>query len=121
VSPEEYADALTALRAETAQAGRDPEAVEPAVVAFVRVGGDEAGEAGAAWLSRLYRLPPKAFARHLVAGPPETCAAGLRRFVDAGARHVVVMVAGSPAVEQFASLRAAFVAGFEPAWAGAPA
>ena len=62
--------------------------------------------AGAAWLSHLYRLPPKAFQRHLVAGSPETCAAALQRYADAGADHIVVMVAGSPAVEHFALLRA---------------
>ena len=32
---------------------------------------DEAPVRGAAWLSELYRLPPKAFERHLVAGSPD--------------------------------------------------
>ena len=64
---------------------------------------------GAQWLSELYRLPPKAFQRHLVAGSPETCAAALDRYAEAGARHILVMVAGSPAVEHFGLLRAAFV------------
>jgi len=83
------------------------------------VGDDrEAPDRGAAWLSELYRLPPKAFRRHLVAGTPETCAAALGCFAEAGARHIVVMVAGSPAVEQFALLRAAFVDGARPVLAG---
>jgi alkanesulfonate monooxygenase SsuD/methylene tetrahydromethanopterin reductase-like flavin-dependent oxidoreductase (luciferase family) len=110
LAPDDYGAALADLRHETEEAGRDPGAVEAAVVVFARVGDDdEAPGEGAAWLSELYRLPPKAFARHLVAGSPETCAAALGRYADAGARHIVVMVAGSPAVEHFALLRAAFV------------
>ena len=92
-----------------------PDAVEAGVVVFAYVGEDEAApERGAAWLSNLYRLPPKAFGRHLVAGSPEACAASLRRFADAGARHILVMVAGSPAVEHFGLLRAAFSSGAQP-------
>ena len=109
VAPDDYEAALASLRQETEAAGRDPAAVEPGVVVFARVGDDrEAPAAGAEWLSALYRVPPKAFQRHLVAGSPETCAAALGRYADAGARHIVVMVAGSPAVEHFSLLRAAF-------------
>jgi alkanesulfonate monooxygenase SsuD/methylene tetrahydromethanopterin reductase-like flavin-dependent oxidoreductase (luciferase family) len=58
----------------------------------------------------MYGLPPKAFERHLVAGEPETCAAALRRYADAGARHIVVMIAAPGAVRHFGLLRSAFVA-----------
>jgi alkanesulfonate monooxygenase SsuD/methylene tetrahydromethanopterin reductase-like flavin-dependent oxidoreductase (luciferase family) len=122
VAPEEYAAALSYLRRETVEAGRDAAAVEPGVVVFARVGDDEVAPAeGAAWLSHLYRVPPKAFQRHLVAGSPDTCATALARYAEAGARHIVVMVAGASAVEHFALLRAAFVAATEPALAGVPA
>ncbi len=122
LAPDEYASALGALRRETAEAGRDPEAVEPAVVVFACVGDDdEAPALGAAWLSQLYRLPAKAFQRHLVAGSPETCATALRRYADAGAHHIVVMVAGSPAVEHFALLRSAFTREEQRVLAGVPA
>ena len=80
---------------------------------------DEAPVQGAQWLSELYRLPTKAFQRHLVAGSPDTCAAALDRYAEAGARHILVMVAGSPAVEHFAQLRAAFVGGHRQALAAA--
>ena len=110
LAPDEYGTALAALRRETAEAGRDPEAVQAGVVVFACVGDDDqAPVRGAQWLSELYRLPPKAFQRHLVAGSPETCAAALGRYAEAGARHILVMVAGSPAVEHFGQLRAAFV------------
>ena len=70
---------------------------------FACVGDDDAPARGADWLSDLYRLPAKAFARHLAAGSPEACAERLRRYAEAGARHIVVMVAGSPAVDHFAA------------------
>ncbi|HEX4435017.1 MAG TPA: LLM class flavin-dependent oxidoreductase [Acidimicrobiales bacterium] len=122
LAPDEYGTALAALRRETAEAGRDPEAVQAGVVVFACVGDDDqAPVRGAQWLSELYRLPPKAFQRHLVAGAPETCAAALGRYAEAGARHILVMVAGSPAVEHFGQLRAAFVGEQLPALAGVSA
>jgi alkanesulfonate monooxygenase SsuD/methylene tetrahydromethanopterin reductase-like flavin-dependent oxidoreductase (luciferase family) len=122
LAPDDYRTALAALRRETAEAGRDPEAVQAAVVVFACVGDDDqAPVRGAQWLSDLYRLPPKAFQRHLVAGSPESCATALGRYADAGARHILVMVAGSPAVEHFGQLRAAFVGEQLPALAGVSA
>jgi alkanesulfonate monooxygenase len=110
LTPDDYEDALSALRRETEAAGRDPDAVEPAMVVFARVGpDDEAPAQGARWLSELYGVPAKAFDRHLVAGSPQACAAALGRYVEAGARHIVVMVAGVGAVQHFGLLRAAFV------------
>jgi len=109
LTPDEYGPALTALRREATEAGRDPDTIEPAVVAFVCVGDVASAPArGAQWLADLYRVPAKAFQRHLVAGSAGDCAAELWRYVDAGARHVIVMVAGSPALEHFCALRVAF-------------
>jgi alkanesulfonate monooxygenase SsuD/methylene tetrahydromethanopterin reductase-like flavin-dependent oxidoreductase (luciferase family) len=109
LTPEDYGPALQALRRETVEAGRDPDAVEPAVVIFARVGSDDAAARGLEWLSHMYALPPKAFERHLVAGEPEACAAAVDRYVEAGARHVIVMVAAAGAVQHFALLRSAFM------------
>jgi alkanesulfonate monooxygenase SsuD/methylene tetrahydromethanopterin reductase-like flavin-dependent oxidoreductase (luciferase family) len=110
LTPDDYGSALDTLRQETAEAGRDPEAVEAAVVVFARVGSDdEAPQRGAAWLSDMYGVPAKAFDRHLVAGDPESCAATLNRYVEAGARHLIVMVAAAGAVAHFELLRAAFL------------
>ena len=73
LAPDEYGPALAKLRLETAEAGRDPEAVQAGVVVFACVGDDEeAPVQGAQWLSDLYRLPTKAFHRHLVAGSETT-------------------------------------------------
>lgn len=108
LTPDDYAAALSELRRETEDAGRDPEAVTHGVVVFARVGDDDATAQGSEWLSDMYRLPPKAFTRHIAAGSPDVCAERLHEYVEAGARHIAVMVAGSPAVEHFAQLRAAF-------------
>jgi alkanesulfonate monooxygenase SsuD/methylene tetrahydromethanopterin reductase-like flavin-dependent oxidoreductase (luciferase family) len=116
---DEYAPALRELRRETEEAGRDPEAVEAGVVVFAHVGREgEAQETGAQWLSDLYGIPAKAFERHLVAGPSEACAAALTRYVEAGARHIIVMVAGSGAVHHFGYLRSAFMAQAETVLSG---
>jgi alkanesulfonate monooxygenase SsuD/methylene tetrahydromethanopterin reductase-like flavin-dependent oxidoreductase (luciferase family) len=120
LGPDEYGAALSELRRDTEGAGRHPDDVETAVVVFVRVGPPAAArQDGLRWLSELYRVPPKAFERHLVAGPSEECAAALGRFVEAGAGHIVVMVAGTDAVGQFGLLRSAFVAHSAEVLAGA--
>jgi alkanesulfonate monooxygenase SsuD/methylene tetrahydromethanopterin reductase-like flavin-dependent oxidoreductase (luciferase family) len=122
LAPDDYGAALAALRRETAEAGRDPEAVQAGVVVFACVGDDdEAPVRGAHWLSELYRLPPKAFHRHLVAGTPDTCAAALARYAHAGARHILVMVAGAPALEHFGLLQSAFEGARRPVLVGASA
>ncbi len=122
VTAEEYGPALATLRQETEAAGRPADAVEPAVVVFAHVGPDGvAQEAGCRWLEELYGIPAKAFERHLIAGTSETCAAGLARFVQAGARHIVVMVAAPDAVGHFGFLRSAFMAHAEGALSGVPA
>ena len=72
------------------------------------MGDDDATTHGSQWLSDMYRLPPKAFTRHIAAGSPDVCAERLHQYVEAGAQHIAVMVAGSPAVEHFSQLRAAF-------------
>ena len=123
LAPEEYAAALAALRRETAEAGRDPERRQAGVVVFAAVGDDDRAPAEGAPVA----LAPLPAARQGLPAAPGgrlardlRCRPGpLRR--SAGARHIVVMVAGSPAVEQFGALRAAF-AGREPrALAGTPA
>ncbi len=122
MTAEDYGPAVQALRAETEAAGRPADAVEPGVVVFAHVGPEgEAQERGALWLSELYGIPAKAFDRHLVAGPSEVCAAALARFVEAGARHIVVMVAAPDAVDHFGYLRSAFVAQAESPLSGVPA
>lgn len=103
--PPQLADALERLREETAAAGRDPGAVAPAAVVMVATGDDPGvRRRGTHWLSSLYGIPPKAFERHLVAGPAAHCAEELARYREAGAEHVVVMVADDDALGHFARI-----------------
>jgi alkanesulfonate monooxygenase SsuD/methylene tetrahydromethanopterin reductase-like flavin-dependent oxidoreductase (luciferase family) len=108
---EAYGERLAHLRALAEAHGRPTDSVLPAVVVFLRTG-DEAGtasssraaEQGCAWLSSLYRLPPKAFARHLLAGTAERCATGVGAYLEAGAQHVAVMVADDDPLPHLAAV-----------------
>ena len=110
VGPERFADGLASIREIAVNAGRCSDAVVPAVVMVATVGDDaaRARASGTSWLSRLYGLPAKAFDRHLVAGPADHCAASAAAYVEAGAAHVIVLVAADDALGQFRALAAAY-------------
>ena len=105
LSPGQYAQDLARLREEAEAAGRDPGDVTAATVVFVHVGPEgNALQQGCEWLSSFYGIPPKAFARHLVAGSAASCAEELAAYAEAGAEHIVTMVADDHAVDHFAEL-----------------
>jgi len=103
IPPDDYRTARTRLFDLAIDAGRDPASIDTSVVALVCAGASSevARRDGTAWLADLYDLPPKAFDRHLVAGTPEDCAAGIAAYHDAGAGHVVVMVAADETLDHF--------------------
>ena len=123
VSPEDYAARLRAVRQAAEGRGRDPAQVVGAVVAFVSVGADRARatESGVRWMSSLYGLPERAFARHLLAGPPSAVVGELARWVEAGARHVAVFVTDDRPLAPFAELAGEFAGAVAPDRAPAPA
>lgn len=101
----ELARSFEHLRRETAEAGRDPAEVTTAAVLAVAVGDDRRAHLGGTrWLSALYGIPPKAFDRHLVAGSPARCAEEVALLADAGAEHVVLMVADDHPLDHFAGI-----------------
>ncbi|MGH8981385.1 MAG: LLM class flavin-dependent oxidoreductase, partial [Acidimicrobiales bacterium] len=103
--PATFATRLAEVRELRAAAGGDPDDLTAAVVMVARVGDDGAAHAqGAAWLSRLYGISPRAFERHLVAGTADRVAEGAHRYFSAGAAHVVVLVAADHPMEQFSAL-----------------
>jgi alkanesulfonate monooxygenase len=106
IAPAEYGSTRRRLLDLAAAEGRDPDAIDTSVVALVCVGdsAEIARKAGTAWLSDLYALPPKAFDRHIIAGTAEDCAAGIASYHDAGAGHVVVMVAADETLDHFGPL-----------------
>ncbi len=113
LAPDEYHAALGSLSARREDAGRDPGTLVASIVVFVSLAGGAPGAAGraldrgAAWMSSLYRLPPRAFARHLVAGTARECAARVARWVEAGADHVVAFVTDDAPLVQFEDLATA--------------
>jgi alkanesulfonate monooxygenase SsuD/methylene tetrahydromethanopterin reductase-like flavin-dependent oxidoreductase (luciferase family) len=90
--------------------GRDPAAIDTSVVVLLCTGDstEDARKEGTGWLSGLYDLPPKAFERWLIAGSPEDCAAGVAAYHEAGANHVVVMIASNQTLDHFGPLMEAF-------------
>ncbi len=108
VAPDDYRLAMDRLDKEAERVGRDPRGIARAITTFVSVGGDDAHQRGCEWLGSLYRLPPKAFARHLVAGDARSCAGQLARWVEAGAEHVAVYMATDEPLVTFAELSQQF-------------
>jgi alkanesulfonate monooxygenase SsuD/methylene tetrahydromethanopterin reductase-like flavin-dependent oxidoreductase (luciferase family) len=108
LKPTELVTQYELLGNEAVAAGRDPADVAHSVVVPVAVGdGPDVSDVGCAWLSDLYGIPAKAFARHLVSGPPERCAERITAYFEAGARHVALFVASARPLDQFAPLAAA--------------
>ncbi len=99
-SPERYRDSLAQVRHTAAQAGRDPDAITPAIYQFICLADtyDEAKRLAVADLSRRYNQPfDKIVDRYVVMGDADDCARRLADFAQAGARHfVLVPVGGSP-------------------------
>ncbi|HSE94458.1 MAG TPA: TIGR03619 family F420-dependent LLM class oxidoreductase [Methylomirabilota bacterium] len=100
-TPERYRTALRKIRAMAAEAGRDLGAgrgFEAAHLAFTVVDDDweRARATAAGSLDRQYRQSFDALAaKYCVLGPPDRCAATLARFVEAGARTLILaFVAG---------------------------
>jgi alkanesulfonate monooxygenase SsuD/methylene tetrahydromethanopterin reductase-like flavin-dependent oxidoreductase (luciferase family) len=92
-APDGYGPALAAVRDAAVAAGRAPDAVTPAL--FVTVALDDeprAEERLDAYCRTIYGRPAEAMRgiQAMLAGPPAMVAAGLARYVDAGARHLVV-------------------------------
>jgi probable F420-dependent oxidoreductase len=101
VSAERFERSLAEVRRHAEEAGRDPEAIVPAVVlpAHVDDDGERARREILVHLSRRYagHFEPHVVERYCVAGTPAECAARVREYVDAGARHLVFNPSGPAA------------------------
>jgi alkanesulfonate monooxygenase SsuD/methylene tetrahydromethanopterin reductase-like flavin-dependent oxidoreductase (luciferase family) len=109
VSPEDYGPTWRRLRQRCEDGGRDPQTVTPGMVVFVSIGPgdtDDPVDRGTRWMSSLYRVPARAFARHLVSGSARRCARSLLRWFEAGAAHVTVFVTVDDPLVQFEDLAA---------------
>jgi alkanesulfonate monooxygenase SsuD/methylene tetrahydromethanopterin reductase-like flavin-dependent oxidoreductase (luciferase family) len=109
LTPAEYRLAVERLGKEADRAGRLAGDVTASMVIFVSIDDDAARgrRRGTEWMSSLYRIPAKAFARHLVSGTAAEVADVVAAFHTAGAEHVAVFVTADEPLEQFERLMAA--------------
>jgi len=93
VSPERYVESWSEVRRHAEAAGRDPEAIEPAVAlpAVVDDDGERARLEAREALSLRYgtEFSPHAIERYCVAGTVEECSARIQAYAEVGVRHVV--------------------------------
>jgi probable F420-dependent oxidoreductase len=104
VTPEKYREGLAQLAGFCREYGRDPQDVQPTMYFFANVADTkeqawaEAGE----FLSKNYNIPAKPFERLAVHGSPQECIAWTRRYLDAGAQHIVIRFASFDPLRQLA-------------------
>ena len=95
--PADYATGLAQVRAAAEDAGRTAAAITPALFASVLITDDaDGGRAALEGFSRAnYRMPLSRLEtiQAVIAGPPEQVTAGLGRYIEAGASHLVLRIA----------------------------
>jgi probable F420-dependent oxidoreductase len=100
VSPRRFAEGWREVRREAAEAGRDPDTLEPAVVLPARVEDDGAAARRRAreHLSRRYgrELQEPVIDRYCLVGAPKECVGRLQEYARAGVRHVVLNLCAGP-------------------------
>ena len=102
LTSDRYAATRARLERLVAEAGRAPGAVTMGAVAFTAVTGpDWSRDDALTWGARLWNLDPARLDRYHVAGSAEECAAGLRRYADAGATHVSLLLATDDPITMF--------------------
>ena len=92
-TPERYAESLQTIYALASEQRRDMTRFTSYHLVFTAVGEthEEAHHLAAETLSRRYNQPfENLVERYCVLGPPKECIERLQRFVDAGARHIIL-------------------------------
>ncbi len=96
VTPERFAECWAAVRAHAAAAGRDPDALTPALQVWCALADDEARARAiiAPAIERMYHVPFARFERYTIYGTPAQWRDRLAAFAAAGVRHVNLVFAG---------------------------
>jgi alkanesulfonate monooxygenase SsuD/methylene tetrahydromethanopterin reductase-like flavin-dependent oxidoreductase (luciferase family) len=96
-TPEIYRECWQKISAYAAEAGRDPDAIEPALYITVAAGGKEAAAEGEKFLSRYYNRSHEAVAKAMlcVIGSWEEVIDRIETYGEAGARMIVIRFATS--------------------------
>jgi len=102
VTPEKFQKGRERLATRCRAEGRDPQTVQSAVYFFANVANsrDQAWAEAGEFLSKNYNIPAKSFARLAVYGTPDECIAHTRRYLDAGAGHVIIRFASFDPLQQ---------------------
>ncbi|MBM3139431.1 MAG: TIGR03619 family F420-dependent LLM class oxidoreductase [Chloroflexi bacterium] len=102
ISAERFAEGWARVRAEAGRAGRDPDAIVPAVQMWGQFDDDLAEALGtiAARIESTYRTPFARFERYTVYGDASMWEARLREYLDAGVRHFNFVFAGGDRLGQ---------------------
>lgn len=94
-SPQTYRECLEKIRAYAAQAGRDPDAIEPGLYFTLAAGGSDAVLEGQSFLSQYYNRPYEAVSKAMlcVMGGWDEVIDRIEAYREAGARTVVIRFA----------------------------
>ena len=95
--PKVYGECLGKIRAYAAEAGRDPEAIEPGLYFTLAAGDDSAILEGQHFLSQYYNRPYEAVAKAMVCvmGSWDQVMDRIQAYVEVGARTIVLRFATS--------------------------
>lgn len=99
--PKVYQECLAKIRAYAAEAGRDPQAIQPGVYFTLAAGAREEIEAGEKFLSQYYNRPYEAVAKAMVCvmGSWDQVMDQIQAYADAGARTFVLRFATSDQIK----------------------
>ena len=111
VTPERFAEGWATVRQHAVAAGRDPDALTPALQLWCNLADsdEEARAALAPMMEAMYRTPYERFARYTICGTPETWRARIAEFAAAGVRHFNLAFAGGDVRAQLARFAAEVV------------
>jgi len=93
-SPERFREGWAKVRAYAQQAGRDPDAITPALYQFIALGDsyEEAKALAIQDLSARYNQPFEPYVdRYVVMGSPQDCVRRLEQYAEAGVRHFLLV------------------------------
>lgn len=95
--PHTYRECLEKIRAYAAEAGRDPQAIEPGLYFTLAAGGEDAIREGQNFLSQYYNRPYEAVAKAMlcVMGSWDQVMDQIQAYCEAGARTIVLRFATS--------------------------
>ena len=95
--PKIYKECLEKIRAYAAEAGRDPQAIEPGLYFTLAAGGEDAIREGQNFLSQYYNRPYEAVAKAMVCvmGSWDQVMGQIQAYCEAGARTIVLRFATS--------------------------